>query len=95
MLVLLEQLLRVLRLLHHSLRVVDDFPLMVQNEDLWIDFIGYLTRLAIDARNLFVNLAYQVFDFLCSHVVFILNRLLFQSLQLQDAIALFGNHVLC
>ena len=67
---------------------------MFQNEDFWVDLIGYLTSLSIDARNLFVNLDDQVFDLLSSHVVFVLNRLLLQRLQLQDAIALLGHHVL-
>ena len=67
---------------------------MFQNEDFWVDLIGYLTSLSIDARNLLVNLDYQVFNLLSSHVVFVLNRLLLQRLQLQDAIALLGHHVL-
>ena len=67
---------------------------MFQYEDFWVDLIRYLTCLAIDARNLLINLDYQIFDLLSSHVVFVLNCLLLQRLQLQDAIALLGHHVL-
>ena len=74
--------------------MVDNSPLVVQNEDLWVDLVGYLASRSIYTRNLLVNLAYQVFDLLSSHIVFILNRFLLQRLQLQNAISLLSHHVL-
>ena len=66
---------------------------MPENEHFRVDLIWNFSRLTIDARNLFFYLADQVPDLLRRHVVFILDRLLLERLQVQDSIALLNDHV--
>lgn len=67
---------------------------MPQDEHFRVNLIWHLTRLAIYARNLLFDLAYQVLDLFSRHIIFILDCFLLEGHQVQDSVALLHDHVL-
>ena len=68
--------------------------LVSEDEHFRINFVWDIASLAIDALDLVLNLADQSFDLLGDGVVFVINCLLLESLQVQHSVSLLGQHVL-
>ena len=66
---------------------------MLQNENFGVDFIWDFTSLTVNSGDLVLDLVYESFDLLCSHVVFLLDGFLLKIDQLQDSIALFSHDI--
>ena len=66
---------------------------MFHQKHLWVDFVGHVARLAIDTLHLRLYLLYQRLYLLGCQVVFILDCLLLEPVELQDSVALLCDNI--
>ena len=68
---------------------------MAQYQNPWIQLIRDDASLSIDAFDLHLNLFNLTLDLFCKHIVFILDRFLLKTEQLNDTVALLCDNLFC